>query len=177
MAEMRRVCKKGGIIASITADSTRILPCWPGDYSQFPWAADFRRLQSLELFYHLGFNRQAVAVPARHKGSVEAGHGLALHDEILEHLVQCGAHVHIAIGEGRTVVQHETGGILRLTARYNSLIKLLILPFFQTSRLLGREITTHGERGVRQEDGVFVALGVCGHTRAILRAFLPKVNT
>ena len=74
-------------------------------------------------------------------------------------------------------MQHETGGILRLTARYNSLIKLLILPFLQTRRLLGREITTHGERGIRQEDGVFVAFGVCGHTRAILRPFAVKVNT
>ena len=140
-------------------------------------AADFSGLQPLEFLDYLGLDGQAVAVPAGDEGGVVAGHGLALHDEILEHLVQGGAHVHIAIGEGRTVVQHETGGILRLTARYNSLIKLLILPFFQTSRLLGREITTHGERGVRQEDGVFVALGVCGHTRAILRAFPPKVNT
>ena len=49
--------------------------------------------------------------------------------------------------------------------------------FFQTRRLLGREITTHGERGIRQEDGVFVAFGVCGHTRAILRPFAAKVNS
>ena len=57
MAEMRRVCKKGGIIASITADSTRILPCWPGDYSQFPWAADFRRLRTK---MDLAFRKEAT---------------------------------------------------------------------------------------------------------------------
>ena len=139
-------------------------------------AADFSGFKPLEFLDHLGFDRQAVAVPAGDKGGVVARHGLALHDKVLEHLVQSSAHVHIAIGEGRAVVQHETGGILRLTARCNSLIELLILPFLQTCRLLGSEITTHGERGVRQEDGVFVALGVCGHTRATIRPCAQKVN-
>ena len=46
MAEMRRVCKKGGIMASISADSTRILPCSPGVYPGFSWAEDFRRLRT-----------------------------------------------------------------------------------------------------------------------------------
>ena len=57
MAEMRRVCKKGGIIASITADSTRILPCYPGDDSRFPWAAEFRRLRTK---MDLAFRKEAT---------------------------------------------------------------------------------------------------------------------
>jgi outer membrane protein len=52
-------------------------------------------------------DRQAVAVPAGHVLRVEAGQLPRLDDHVLEHLVDGVAHVDLAVGVGRAVVQHE----------------------------------------------------------------------
>ena len=46
-----------------------------------------------------------MAVPARDVRRAFAEHGLGFHDEILQDFVERGAHVHIAVGKGRSVVQ------------------------------------------------------------------------
>ena len=73
-------------------------------------------------------------------------------------------------------MQYESRGTLRFATAGNSLVKLLVLSFLKTRRLLGREITAHGERGVRQENRVFVALSRCAHTRATIHPYPPIVN-
>ena len=88
-------------------------------------AADLGGLKALEFFDDFGLDGQAVAVPTGDEGGVVAGHGLALDDDVFEHFVQRGAHVHVAVGEGGAVVQDEARSSLRLAALRNSLVELL----------------------------------------------------
>ena len=70
-------------------------------------------LSLAEFLVDLQFDRQTVAVPARHVRGVEALHTLALDDDILEDLVQRVADMNVAVGIGRAIVQGEvrfTGG-------------------------------------------------------------------
>ena len=120
-------------------------------------AADFGRCQVLGFLDHLELDRQAVAVPARDVGGVEAGHGLRLHDQVLEHLVEGGAHVDVAVGEGRAVVQDEARPALGL--RLDAPVQLAGFPFCQPLRLARDQVRLHREVGLRQQDGILVVLG------------------
>ena len=46
-----------------------------------------------------------MAIPARHVRRAFAEHGLRFHHEILQNFVERSAHVNVAIGKGRAVVQ------------------------------------------------------------------------
>ena len=59
------------------------------------------------LLLDLPFDREAVAVPARHVVGVEAQHLLAARHHVLEDLVERVADMDVAVGVGRAVVQHE----------------------------------------------------------------------
>src|SRR5690606_40899703 len=50
---------------------------------------------------------QAMAIPARHVGGVEAGQGARADDHVLDDLVNRVADVDAAVGVGRAVVQDE----------------------------------------------------------------------
>ena len=56
----------------------------------------------------LPFDRQPVAVPARHVVRVVPEHLLRAHYKVLENLVERVPDVDVAVGVGRPVVQHET---------------------------------------------------------------------
>ena len=118
--------------------------------------AHLRRGEVLGFLDHFELDGQTVAVPAGDEGRMEAGHRLRFHDEVLQHLVQRGAHVHIAIREGRAVMQDE----LRLAGHllHDALVKAGCLPLREALRLAGHEIGFHGKVGLRGADGVFVAL-------------------
>ena len=118
--------------------------------------ADFRRGEVLGFLDDFELDGQAMAIPAGNVGRVEAGHGLGLHNEVLQHFVQRGAHVDVAIGKGRAVMQDElraSGGLL-----HDALIKATRFPFGQALGLASNEIRLHGEIGLRQADGVFIVL-------------------
>ena len=68
---------------------------------------------SLELFFDLVLDRQAVAVPARHIEGLVALHVAGLDNNVFQNLVECMAHVNMAIGIRRTVVENifSLGGI------------------------------------------------------------------
>ena len=72
-----------------------------------------------------------MAVPARHIRRAETGHGFRFHDEILEDLVQRGAHVDVAVGKGRTVVQDKSSG--PRARLLDLLVKPRLLPLLQIS--------------------------------------------
>ena len=77
-------------------------------------------LGAVVLFLDLPFDRQAVAVPARHVVGIEAEHLLALGHHVLEDLVQRMPDMDVAVGVGRAVMQHEfrpAGGGLAQAAR------------------------------------------------------------
>ena len=106
------------------------------------------QLFAAELLVDLDLDGQAVAVPAGDVGSVEAGHGLRLHDKVFEALVERVAEVDGAVGVGRAVVE-DVGG-----AAGAGLAQLFIEaqrgPFFEAKRLILRQICLHGEGGLRQ---------------------------
>ena len=121
--------------------------------------ADFGGAEILGFLHHLELDGQTVAVPAGDVGRVKAGHRLRFDDEVLQHLVQRGAHVHVAIRERRAVMQDE----LRLAGHllHDALVKPGLLPLRQPLRFTRDEIGFHRKVGLRRADGVLVVLLVC----------------
>ena len=97
------------------------------------------------------FDRQAVAVPARHIGRVLAEHLLRPVDDVLQDLVESGAEVNVAIGIGRAVVKDELLATPRGFAQ--PAIKIHLLPAREDHRLALRQIPAHREIGLGQEYG------------------------
>ena len=118
---------------------------------------DFGGLEALGFFNDLEFDRQSVAVPTGNIGALVAGHRLALNHEILENLVQGSSHMHIAVGERRSVVQDETIRVGFFALRNDLLVKLAVFPFFEAGRLAFHQISTHRKFGFGQIQRGFVA--------------------
>jgi len=97
---------------------------------------------------------QTVVVPAGDIGGVVAHHGMAADDEVLQRLIQGVAHVDIAVGEGRAVVQDEAGKVLIFLQHF--VVQVQVLPVLQHSRLPCRQTGLHGEVGLRGDDRIFV---------------------
>ena len=105
-------------------------------------------------FFDLPFDRQAVAIPARHIVGVFAHHLLGTHDHVFEDLVQRMADVQMTVGVGRAVMQHKllapfTRGTLKGVHAH-------LFPTRQGFRLALRQARTHGKFGLRQKYRVFV---------------------
>ncbi len=97
----------------------------------------------------LPLDRQAVAVPARHVDGVQAQHLLAAIDHVLQDLVEGRAHVQVAVGVGRPVVQDEflaARGRLALAP-----VEVEPRPALQELRLTRRQVGPHREIRARQE--------------------------
>lgn len=63
MDQMRRVCKQGGTIASVTADSIRMLPHDPGIYPELSWVEPYRSLRTkLDIAFRAEAERCCVGV-------------------------------------------------------------------------------------------------------------------
>jgi hypothetical protein len=108
----------------------------------------------------LPFDRQAVAVPTGHVGRVLAEQGLGAHDDVLQDLVHRMAHVQVAIGVRRAVVEDEALAALADVAEL--FVEAVLRPAGQDGRLLLGEAGLHREVRLRQEDGVSVIWSV-GH--------------
>ena len=107
-----------------------------------------------EIWFDGALDGQTVVIPAGNVGGVVAGHGLGTDDEILQGLVQCVAHVDIAVGEGRAIVQNEGGQILILLQQ--CVVQILLFPALQHAGLTGRQAGLHGEAGLGGDDCVLV---------------------
>ena len=112
-------------------------------------------------FFHHHFNRQAVAVPARHIGRVEAGQRFAADDDVFQDFVNGMTDVDVAVGIGRAVVQDEFGAAGRDLAQL--LITFFVLPLLHPCRLALGKVAAHGEGGFVEVYG----LGVVGHVSAL----------
>lgn len=110
-------------------------------------------LLRLDLAGDLLLDRQTVAVPARHVRRAVAAHGAVAERDVLEGLVQRGADVDVAVGEGRTVVEDEgrAGGVFGLDAG----IEVEFLPVRHPLRFASHEVGPHGKIGLGQVQGVF----------------------
>ena len=115
-------------------------------------------LGAVVLLLDLPFDRQAVAVPARHVIGIEAEHLLALGHEILEDLVERRADMDIAVGVGRTIMQHELGPALGALAQLA--IEVDLVPAFEDFRLALRQTGAHREIRLWQEQGLGIVSGV-----------------
>ncbi|MNS85785.1 hypothetical protein D3C72_1196600 [compost metagenome] len=108
------------------------------------------------LLFHRDFDRQAMAVPARHVGRIEAGQVARLDDDVLEDLVDRVAQVDARIGVRRAVMQHEqraAGGVVA-----QLLVEPLLFPARQNARLALGQVAAHREFGGRQVEGGLVVL-------------------
>ncbi len=106
------------------------------------------QLFAAELLVDLDLDGQAVAVVAGHIGRIEAGHGLRLHDKVLEALVQGMAQVNGSVGVGRTIVEQVRraagAGLAQL------FIEAQLGPASQSKWLILGQIGLHWEGGLRQ---------------------------
>ena len=123
-------------------------------------AADLGGLQAGGLLNDLELDGQPVAVPARHEGRVETGHGLGFHHHILEQLVEGGAHVDIAVGERRAVVEDEIGCACGLAGGGDFRVKAGFFPNREALWLVLHEIPAHRESRLGQGQRVFVIRGI-----------------
>ena len=113
-----------------------------------------------EILLDLKLDGKPVAVPARHVWRPHAGHGLELHDEILENLVQRMSDVDIPVGIRRAVVENEGGTFL--PSRLQLLVKTDLHPASENLGLPLGQIRPHREVGLRKVQRVLVVNGCRG---------------
>ena len=87
-----------------------------------------------EFFFDLVFDRQTVAIPARHVFGLVTCQILGLDDNVLENFVQSGSEVNIAIGVGRAVMEHI--GSLVIVDGIHPVISLDFFPELKRNRLV-----------------------------------------
>ena len=115
-----------------------------------------------ELLVDVDLDRQPVAVPAGDVRGVVAEHGPRLDDEVLEDLVERRAHVEVAVGVGRPVVE-DVGRAVRGGALLEDLlVETVGLPLADGLGLLLGERGLHGEFGAGQVERA-LHVGLIGH--------------
>src|SRR5438045_9440883 len=92
---------------------------------RFRSLSNFQWRKAAGFLHHFVFDRQPMTVPSRHVWRAFAEHSLRFHHEIFEDFVERGTHVHIPIGEWRSVMEYKQLAVLS---------RLLDLPI--ESRLL-----------------------------------------
>ena len=103
---------------------------------------------STQLFFHLSFNRQAMAIPPRHVRRVVPRHALGLDDQILEDFVQSRAQMNFTGGVRRSVVQHKER--LAFACLQNALVDVPSMPGFELLWLVLGQAGLHGKIRFRQ---------------------------
>ena len=104
--------------------------------------------QSLQLDW------QAVGIKAGHIGSLEALHVLVADDDILDDLVQGGAHVDVAVCIRRAVMQDELR--LALVVLHELIVQVVVVPILEHDRLLFGQTGTHLKQSLGQIQGTVV---------------------
>jgi len=104
----------------------------------------------------LGLNGQTVAVPPGHVGGVPPRHGLDLDHEVLEHLVDHVAHVDVAVGIRRTVVQDVEG--LALPSLPDPAVQVDLSPVLARRGLPLHQVGLHGEGRLREVQRIPIPL-------------------
>ena len=119
------------------------------------------RQVAAELLLDGVLDRQTVAVPAGNVCGIEALELAGLDDHVLEDLVDGVAHVNLAVGVGRAVVQNKL--LVAAASRAQLLVQALVFPLLDPLRLALGPVAAHREGRVGQvERGSVIGLGV-GH--------------
>ena len=114
------------------------------------------RLLIAERTQRLQLDRQTVGIVAGHIGCLKTGHILIADDDVLDDLVERGAHVDVAVGIRRAVVQDVLR--LALVVLDHLLIDMVVLPVLEHLGLFFRQAGPHFKRGLHLMDGVVVVL-------------------
>ena len=99
----------------------------------------------------------AVVIPPGNVGGVVPTHGIGPDDDVLDGLVQGVAHMQVAVGEGRAVVEGEPG--LALVLFQQLPVDVQLLPPVEHFRFPLGQARPHGKVGLGQVDGCIVILG------------------
>ena len=102
----------------------------------------------------LQLNGQAVGIKAGHIGSLKALHVLLADDDVLDDLVQRGAHVDVAVCIRRAVVQDELR--LALVVLHELIVQVVVVPILEHDRLLLGQTGTHLKQSLGQIQGTVV---------------------
>src|SRR5438874_9595780 len=97
-----------------------------------------------------------MTIPARDVRRAFAEHSLRFHNKILENFVERSAHVYIAVGEWRAIMQNEQ--FSALSRFLNLLVKARLLPCAEDFRLPRGVVRLHRKFRARQVQCVFVIL-------------------
>ena len=120
------------------------------------------RIHGLKYFQLDG---QAMAIPAGHVAYLAALEQLILIDRVLENFVEGVANVQIAIGVGWPIVEHKH---LAGVVDRQRFVDLVLGPKGLNLRLALGSVGPHVKAGLGQQNGVFVAFGVC-HGLGLMR--------
>jgi len=117
------------------------------------------------LFLDFPFDRQAMAVPARHVVGIEAEHLLASRHHILKNFIERMTNVDVAVGVRRTVMKDKARPALRLGAQPR--VEAELLPARQNLGLLLRQPGAHRKTRLGEKQRLAViARFRFGHCRA-----------
>ena len=97
----------------------------------------------LVLLDYSTFDRHTVVVPAGNIRCVVALHRFGFYDKVLEYLVHRGAHVDIAVREGRSVMENKL--LMPLIFLQHEGVKIYFVPIFEHFGLALGKIGAHGE--------------------------------
>ena len=106
----------------------------------------------------LQLDGQAMGIKTGDIGGLVALHVLLPDDDVLDDLVQGGAHMDAAVGVRGAVVEHEQG--LALVVLHQLLVQAVFVPVLQHGGLLFGQAGTHFKQGLGQMKGT-VVLGFC----------------
>ncbi len=132
--------KTGGVVAAAVADLH---------------GAEIGGLRT-DLLHDLVLDGQPVAVPARDELDLVARHLPAAHHQVLEDLVDQMAHVDIAVGVGRPVVEDKGPGRMRLLLL--PAIEIDGFPPLLEAGFFGQKPGAHAECGLRQVQGLAITV-------------------
>ena len=101
----------------------------------------------------------AVVIPAGDIGGVVAPHGVHTGDEVLQGLIEGVAHMQVAVGERRAVVEGEER--LTLVLLQHLVVQVHIVPALEHVGLPLGQTGPHGEVGLGEIDGLIVVHVSC----------------
>ena len=107
----------------------------------------------------LTLDRQAVSIPAGDIRRLIAKHVARTQNEVLKDLIERMAHVQIAVGIRRAVMQNEER--LALVLLHQLMIKVVFFPALQKTRLALGQAGTHGKISFWQIDRIVIILLHC----------------
>ena len=143
----------GGLLAFPAHGHLALVVGKPGHLGQL---AGFKKF-----LHHFVLDGEAVTVPAGDIRAVQAvggAHGLGAHHQVLERLVHQVAHVDVAVGVWRAIVEGELGlaGPLGADGFVQSLAGADRAPAFDAGGLVLHQIRLHGETGLGEVECVLV---------------------